>query len=116
MLADSLAKRRLHQRDLNRALAKQTTWSIADLLTCETYPSATAFPAFYGQSASVTVLLVSRGTPSQFVRFVKAATKSGYDRALRDEYSIAGVAQLEQLWKADALRNSRLGDGICEGR
>jgi hypothetical protein len=116
VFSDDLAKRRLHERDLQQALFQRATWPVASLLVRETHPPAAAFPTFYAQSASLTAFLVHRGSPSQFVRFVKTAMEQGYDRALNEHYSIAGVAELESLWKRRATRNARFDDGLCVGR
>ena len=86
-------------------------------MTRESHPPVAAFPTFYAQSASLTAFLIRRGSPSQFVRFVKAATTCGYDRALADEYAIAGVAELEGLWKSQAKEQiTSLEELTCQGK
>ena len=87
-LSDSVEKRRLHERDLQRAIFQRATWPLVTLMTRESHPPVAAFPTFYAQSASLTAFLIRRGSPSQFVRFVKTATTCGYDRALADEHDL----------------------------
>jgi hypothetical protein len=117
MLSDSVDKRRLHERDLQRAIFQRATWPLVALLTRESHPPSAAFPTFYAQSASVTAFLVQRGSPSQFVRFVKTATTGGYDRALADEYAIAGVGELERIWKSQARQQTTaLEELACQGK
>jgi hypothetical protein len=100
LLSDSLLKRRLHEQDLQRAQLQHATWPVYSLLSRKCHPPLAAFPTFYAQSASLTAFLVRRGSPSQFVRFVKKAQAGSYDLALAAEYSIDGVAELERLWKS----------------
>jgi len=51
------------------------------------------------------------------VRFVKTATTGGYDRALADEYSIAGVSELETIWKSQAgQQTTALEELACQGK
>jgi hypothetical protein len=117
VLSDSLGKRRLHERDLERAMFQRAMWPLPTLLSRECHPNAVNFPTFYAQSASLTAFLVKRVSPSQFVRFVKSARTNGYDRALNEEYSIADVAQLERLWRPQATRQLTARDEqTCRGK
>jgi hypothetical protein len=103
MLADTAAKRRLHERDLQAGLAQRTAFRAVELLTLDSYPQPSRVPAFYGQSCSLTAFLVSREKPARFVVFLRQSAEQGYDAALRDCYAIENVQQLEQLWNADRL-------------
>ncbi|MCU0879420.1 MAG: hypothetical protein MUF06_16685 [Pirellulaceae bacterium] len=101
MLADSAAKRALHERDLAMGLANRTAFRLPELFEIESYPHPTRVPAFYGQSVSVAALLAKRDDPVRFVEFLKLGERDGYDRALSQVYGIANVAALERLWLSE---------------
>jgi hypothetical protein len=110
ILADTLEKQMLHERDLTHGLANRAAFRVAELLTIESYPSASRIPAFYGQSASLTACLAQRDDPAKFVEFLRRSLDSGYDQALRDVYHLDNIAALETLWHSHrqslAKRNS----------
>ena len=54
-------------------------------------------PTFYGQSAALVSILAEAGKSSDLISFLRLAETSGYDRALRDVYGIAGAGELEQM-------------------
>jgi hypothetical protein len=99
ILADSDAKQGRHLHDLETAIAQHTTFDAAKLLTMEGYPPPEQVGTFYGQSASVTEYLVSKGKPSSFVDFVHVAESKGYDAALRQYYGISDVRELDRQWR-----------------
>lgn len=101
VLADPHSKRSLHQQDLNEAIKANATFRVVEILTMADYPPAERTAAFYGQSVSLVKFLVERGTPDQFVQFVRQATEQGYDAALRETYKIDGVQDLESKWRRD---------------
>lgn len=98
VLADSAAKQEAHRRDLHVARSSRRTFRLVELFALAGYPPAERQAAFYGQSASLVRYLVSRGTREQFVRFVGAADKEGFDSAVRDIYGLRGVSDLERHW------------------
>jgi hypothetical protein len=98
MLADSAAKRALHERDLAAGLANRTAFRLPELFALQSYPHPARVPAFYGQSVSVAALLANREDPVRFIEFLKLGGRVGYDRALAQVYGIADMAALEQLW------------------
>ena len=111
LLADSNAKRQLHERDFQSGLAQRTAFRAIELLSLDAYPHPSRVPAFYGQSASLTSFLVGREKPAKFVAFLRQSAEQGYDKALRDCYAIDNVQELEQLWHADQLvRAARKAD------
>jgi hypothetical protein len=99
MMADTEAKQHRHSRDLDEAIAHRTTFRAAELLTMDDYPSPSRFGTFYGQSASLTKFLVARKSPQKFVEFLERAHNIGYDAALIECYSIAGVGELDHQWR-----------------
>jgi hypothetical protein len=106
VLADPDPKQLLHQRDLANCLANRTEFRLLELMSMESYPDPSRLPAFYGQSASLAAFLVARAEPSQLIEFLRLASKHGYDRALRQIYSIDDVNQLELLWREQFARSS----------
>lgn len=101
ILADSDAKRRLHQRDLQQALAQRKAFHAAHLLGATDYPEASRIPAFYGQSASLVAFLCKQDKPSKFLEFVQLAMKEGHESSIREVYGLSGHAELEQRWRQD---------------
>jgi hypothetical protein len=110
ILADSHDKQMLHERDLTHSLANRAAFRVAELLTIESYPSASRIPAFYGQSASLTACMAQRDDPAKFVEFLRRSLDSGYDQALREVYHLDNIAALETVWHSHrqslAQRNS----------
>lgn len=98
VLADPAAKQEAHRRDLQSARSARRTFRLVELFALVGYPPAERQAVFYGQSASLVRYLVSRGTREQFVRFVGAAGKEGFDSAVRDIYGLRGVGDLERHW------------------
>lgn len=99
ILADSRDKQLLHERDLNQGLATRQAFRIAELMTLDGYPHPSRVPAFYGQSASLTVLLANRDDPAKFVEFLRRSLDHGYDAALVQVYGIENLGELELLWR-----------------
>lgn len=99
VLADPSGKQDGHLRDLRTAQLQRNSFRLVELLALDGYPQSDRHAAFYGQSASLVQYLVERGTPEQFVRFVRSGAASGYEQALRDTYRINGVADLEHRWR-----------------
>jgi hypothetical protein len=98
VLADSAEKQRLHKRDLDYSVRRQTVFHCAELLQMATYPQPHRVPTFYGQSASLIGFLGDVGGSEKLLPFVKDAMNDGYDLALRKHYGIQGVAELQQRW------------------
>lgn len=99
VLADPSGKQDGHLRDLRTAQLQRTSFRLVELFALDGYPQTDRHAAFYGQSASLVQYLVERGTPEQFVRFIRSGAASGYEQALRDTYRINGVADLEHRWR-----------------
>lgn len=100
MLADTLEKQQLHQRDLERAIASRYDFRAVELFALEQYPQSHRVPGFYGQSVSLAAFLARRDDPAKFVKFVERAIEYGHDRALQDVYGIVDTASLEAEWLA----------------
>jgi hypothetical protein len=109
ILSDSMAKQRLHRRDLNHSLLQQTAFHCAELTQLAAYPAPERVPAFYGQSAALVELLSDLRGPERLVPFLKNAASRGYDQALRETYGIAGLGGLQRAWlqHQSSLANAR---------
>lgn len=99
MLAESPDKLEKRLNELRGIVATGKTVALRDLVQFAGGPTPAARAAFYGQSVTLTGLLVERGTPAQFLQFVKAGSQSGYDKALRDIYGIESWQTLEGEWR-----------------
>lgn len=99
MLADTLEKQQLHQRDLENAVAGRIEFRVGELFALEQYPQPHRVPGFYGQSVSLAAFLARRDDPAKFVKFIERVLDHGHDRALQDVYGIAGAATLETEWR-----------------
>jgi hypothetical protein len=98
VLADPGVKQNAHLRDLRSAHTQRQTFRLVELFALDGYPSSERQAAFYGQSANLVRYLVNRGTPDQFVRFVRSAADDGYEAAVREVYGLRGVHDLERRW------------------
>lgn len=102
-LADTETKRARHQRDCRQALASGAAMPLAELVELDHLSSREQAAAFYGQSLSLVGFLAERREPTKLLPFVRQAERIGYDEALRRDYSLDGIGQLERLWRADVV-------------
>lgn len=82
------------------AIHRRHVYSVAELLNLRTPPPGSHTDAFYGQSAYLVRLLWERGTPTQFLTFLRHQRSRGTEQALKIVYAL-GTADLERLWRAD---------------
>lgn len=99
MLAESPEKLQKRLDELRGIAATQQIVALRDLVQFAEGPTPKVRAAFYGQSVTLTGLLLERGTPAQFLQFVEAGSQSGYDKALRDVYGIESWQTLEGEWR-----------------
>ena len=116
VLADPNSKQDAHSRDLRIARSQRSTFRLVELFALNGYPSPERQAAFYGQSASLVRFLVGRGTPAQFVRFVRAASDDGYEVAVREVYGMEGVRDLERRWLQDVSVSGALAGNARRDR
>lgn len=102
MLAESPDKLQRRLNELRSVIAAGRTLNLSQLVTLENGPASADRAAFYGQSVTLTGLLLERGTPQQLLQFVKAGRRDGYDKALRDVYGITSWSTLESEWQTYA--------------
>jgi hypothetical protein len=98
VLSEPASEQMLRARDLATPIRDDILFRLEVLMTAE-YPGGNHWALYYAQSVSLTRYLVGLGTPRQFVEFVRASQTRGIEVALREIYSIEGIAQLETRWK-----------------
>ncbi len=99
MLAESPEKLQRRLNELQSLISTKSTMGLHDLMKLDKGPAVASRGAFYGQSVTVTGLLLERGTPEQLLRFVKVGQRHGYDQALREVYAIESWSELESEWQ-----------------
>ena len=99
MLAESPDKLQRRLNELQGVVAMNRTMGLHELMKLDQGPPVASRDAFYGQSVTVTGVLLERGTPEQLLRFVKAGQRHGYEQALREIYAIESWTELESEWQ-----------------
>ena len=102
MLAESPDKLQRRLTELQGVVAANRSLSLQQLMSLAQSPAPESRDAFYGQSVTLTGLLLERGTPEQLLGFVNAAQRQGYGKALYDVYGIESWSALEREWRAYA--------------
>lgn len=87
---DSPEKQRLHERDLRIGLQHGTAFPLSELLTLKGYPPQDRWGVFYGQSASLVRLLLTRGSAKQLLVCVEQAPLGAINIALREDFGLQG--------------------------
>ncbi len=100
-LSDTERKQALHRRDCLAAIEGRSTIRLVELLTMNRISTGQR-AAFYGQSISLVDFLSARRGPDRLIPFVRRAMAIGYNRALHEHFEIAGIGQLERLWRDSA--------------
>lgn len=101
VLSEPAAEQALRVGDLAGPIRTDVLFRL-DVLMAADYPSGAHWALYYAQSVSLTRYLVGRGTPQQFVKFVRGSQEQGVEGALRAVYGIESVAELERRWKSHA--------------
>ncbi len=99
MLAESPDKLQRRLNELQGVVAMNRTMGLHELMKLDQGPPVASRDAFYGQSVTVTGVLLERGTPEQLIRFVKAGQRQGYEHALREIYAIESWSEFESEWQ-----------------
>ena len=105
VLAEPPSEQEGRAAELNAPLAQNRVFKLDQLMDID-YPGAEHWGLYYAQSVSLTKFLVRRGTPDQFIAFLKQAQRQGPEVALREIYQIEGFADLETQWRAFAQRQA----------
>lgn len=99
-----------HLRNLSKHHQDGTLFSVRELMEQsyqpqqEKYPEARRIGAFYAQSISLVEYLTNLGGPRQFMAFLQAGLRQGYEPALQRYYSIRDFQDLQQRWQKHAFR------------
>jgi hypothetical protein len=102
MLAESPDKLQRRLNELRGVMSTGRTVSLRQLVALENGPTPEARAGFYGQSVTLTGLLLERGTPQQLIEFVHSGQRDGYDKALRAVYGVESWPALEADWRSFA--------------
>jgi hypothetical protein len=105
VLSEPRTEQDLRAQDLAEPLSSGRLFRIQDLMAMD-YPEGRFWALYYAQSVSLTRFLVSRGSPSQFVQFVKDSQRNGIEAELKRAYQIEGFADLQTRWLAHARGNA----------
>ena len=97
-LVEDPAEHARQRRVLERLLRGGGALPLRTLLSLRDYPRNVA--ALYSQGYSVTAFLVSRAGPARFLAFLDEGQRRGWETALREQYAIRGVEELERQWIA----------------
>lgn len=119
MLAESPDKLQRRLNELPSVMSTGRTVSLRQLVSLENGPTPESRASFYGQSVTLTGLLLERGTPQQLIEFVHSGQRDGYDNALRVVYGVESWSALETDWRsfASSQRLRKLAQhSLPEGR
>jgi hypothetical protein len=105
VLAEPASEQNVRANDLEDPLATGRLFKVNDLMVMD-YPDGQYWGLYYAQSVSLTRFLVESGTPSQFIKFVQTAQRTGFETALKQVYEIGGYADLQSRWLAYARSRS----------
>lgn len=105
VLAEPPAEQAGRTGELNAPLAQNQVFQLDQLMNID-FPDDEKWSLYYAQSVSLTKFFVQRGTPDQFIAFLKTAQRQGPETALRDIYRIEGFDDLETQWRAFAHRQA----------
>jgi tetratricopeptide (TPR) repeat protein len=107
VLMEPRSRIELHLRNLPGHRQEHTLFSVGQILEMTNYPDARSIGPFYAQSVSLVEFLSTQaGGPQIFGRFLRDGMAHGYDKALRQHYSIEGFADLQQRWEKHAFGNA----------
>lgn len=94
LLHDTREKQQLHARDLHAGLQRGIAFPLSELLDLQEYPSAERWGVFYGQSAAVVRMLLTRRTAKQLLTCIEQAPRGAVSMALREELGHQGWPDL----------------------
>jgi hypothetical protein len=104
LLADTEAKQRLHDRDLNEGFRRRIEFSVSELVMTREYPHRDRMGVFYGQCAALTRYLRQVGSAEQLHRFALRCGEVGVNLAAQECYEFAGAQDLENNWRQSLLK------------
>ena len=101
VLAEPAAEQRNRARDLVEPLKAGRVFRVEQLVALDC-PDGPYWPLYYAQSVSVTRFLLDQGSPAQFIKFLQAAERDGFEASLKRVYKIEGTNDLHKRWLAFA--------------
>ena len=109
LLYDPREKQQLHDRDLHAGLQRGIEFPLSELLDLQEYPSADRWGVFYGQSAALVRMLLTRRTAKQLLTCVEQAPRAAVSMALREEFGHQGWPALVASTELAPTLSSTLG-------
>lgn len=98
-LCEDEAETRRQAKRAGELLANKQLIPLRSLLAMEDYPQQSPrLYSLYVLGFSLTDFLVQLGGRETFVEFLHDANEIGWDKAVRENYHLAGVNELEQQW------------------
>ena len=101
VLAEPAAEQGHRARDLADPLASNRLFPVDRLVAMDS-PEGRHWDLYYAQSVSLTRFLVAQGTNAQFIKFLQASERNGFEPELKRHYKIDGYADLQARWLAYA--------------
>jgi hypothetical protein len=110
MLTEPPQRREEWLQTIAKARQNGSLFSLRELLTAKKYPTNQARATlFFAQSVAFVDYIVSERSESELIRLIETGETSSYDRAVRELFSVHGLAALEPhwtAWLADRTRSS----------
>jgi len=101
VLAEPADEQRNRAKDLTDPLSTGRLFPVKGLVAMDC-PADQHWGLYYAQSVSLTRFLVAQGGHAQFIRFLQAAERNGFEPELRKVYKIDGCGDLQTRWLAFA--------------
>ncbi len=98
---DVESKRRLHERDVQVALAAGTAFTIDELIAVDSYPPVDRWSAFYGQSGAFVRWLFANRTPEEVIGFARDSRSQGVRLALARYYPGRAKPNVDLAWRRE---------------
>jgi hypothetical protein len=98
ILAEPRERVRRHLSYLEQRRGDLGLYELGTMMRLADYPTPSSRGIFYAQSVSVVAFLSAHKGPQTFTRFVNKGLRSGYERALKEEYGWT-LEELEQRWR-----------------
>lgn len=102
--AESPGKLRYYRHVLRSFVVRGQVYKLRDLLGMQNYPDDPYRSLFYAESNVLFRYLLRIGSRDKALRFLRLASASGYDVALRQVYGMLGLAELQRRWSAELSR------------
>lgn len=98
-LVEHQSERRVQQVRLKQVYHSSRRYSLKRLLSIKEYPrDMQQVLTLYAQGYSLADFLVQKRGKPTFLKFLNDAHRQGWEKSIRKNYRIEGIAQLERVW------------------